>query len=240
MIVLYVILGAILLYILFLVICALAVDTKREYSDFNRFYRRVLNDFTALGLWVIRVRVHASGVEKLPKNTKVLFVSNHRSNFDPIVTWHALKPWNIAFVSKEANFHIPVLGRIIRRCAFHAIDRENPRNAIKTINEMASILEKGEMAVGVYPEGTRNRQKDLLPLHNGVFKIAQKANAPIAILSISGTEQIHKNYPLHRTHVYLDVLQVIPAETVCRSKTEAIGKEFSELVLNALKEREPV
>lgn len=240
MIVLYVILAVIFLYIIFMVICGLAVDTTKEYSDFNRFYRGVLNSFTALGLWVLRVRVHTSGIEKLPPDTRVLFVSNHRSNFDPIVTWHAFKKWNIAFVSKEENFHIPVLGRIIRRCGFHPIDRENPRNAIRTINEMAAILEKGEMAVGVYPEGTRNRQKDLLPLHNGVFKIAQKAHASVAILALSGTEQIHKNYPLRRSHVYLDVLQVIPAEAVSAMKTEAIGREFTEQILNALKERESV
>lgn len=34
----------------------------------------------------------------------------------------------------------------------------------------------------------------LLPFHNGVFKIAQKASVPIVVASIQGTEQIHKNW----------------------------------------------
>ena len=82
-----------------------------------------------------------------------------------------------------------------------AIDRENPRNAMKTIIKASKLLQKGEVSVGVYPEGTRSKECKLLPFHNGVFKIAQRADAPIAIVAISGTEKVSKNYPLHKTDV---------------------------------------
>lgn len=36
-----------------------------------------------------------------------MFVGNHRSNFDPIIEWLVLKPWDIAFISKGENFKIP-------------------------------------------------------------------------------------------------------------------------------------
>ncbi len=77
-------------------------------------------------------------------------------------------------------------------CCFLPIDRENPRKAIPTINRAAKLLKEQEVSVGIYPEGTRGKDCRLLPFHNGVFKIAQKAEAPIAVLSITGTEKYPK------------------------------------------------
>lgn len=172
---------------------------------------------------LLRIRVHVSGIEKIPKDTKVLFVSNHRSNFDPIITWYILKKWKIAFVSKPSNFKIPFFGRIIRKCCFMPIDRENPRNAIVTINKAAKLLKKQEVSIGIYPEGTRSKNGQLLPFHNGVFKIAQKAEAAIVVLCVTGTEKISKRTPFRRTDVYLDVLEVFSAQGIKETKTEMIG-----------------
>ena len=226
MILLY-ILGAVLalflIYVLFLGLCSLLVDPRREYEHHSRFYRFLLDSATAPAMKLLRIRVHVSGLEKLPQDTHVLFVSNHRSNFDPIVTWYALRQWKIAFVSKPENFKIPFFGRIIRKCCFLPIDREDPRKAIVAINHAAALLEKGEVSVGIYPEGTRSKSGELLPFHNGVFKIAQKAGAPIAVLTVTGTEQIAKRTPFHRTDVYLDVAEVFSAENVRETKTQMIG-----------------
>lgn len=232
MIILYVLgvlVALFLIYILFLGICSLYVSSKKEYEDHSRFYRALLNGATALAMKIMRIRIHTTGIEKVPQDTRnLLFVSNHRSNFDPIITWHIFKKWQIAFVSKASNFEIPIFGRFIRKCCFMAIDRENPRNALKTIHKAAGLLQKGEVSIGVYPEGTRSKSCELLPFHNGVFKIAQKANAPIVVLAISGTEQIYRNYPFHHTDVYLDVIEVIHSDTVKDSKTDALGEHIRE------------
>lgn len=230
MIILYIlgaILAVVLLYILFLVVCSLFVNPGKEYEDHSKFYRALLNGTTAIAIKIMRIRLHLSGIEKIPADTKnLLFVSNHRSNFDPILTWHILKRWQPAFVSKASNFKIPIFGRFIRKCCFMAIDRENPRNAIKTIHKAAALLKKGEVSIGIYPEGTRSKTCELLPFHNGVFKIAQKADADIVVLTVSGTEKIHKNYPFHDTDVYIDILDVLSHEKVKTVKTEPLGVEI--------------
>ena len=216
--------GLFLCYVLFLFICSLFVNPKKEYEDHSRFYRFLLNQASALALKIMRIRVHTDGIDKIPKGTKnLLFVSNHRSNFDPIITWVVLKEWQITFVSKASNFKIPIFGRFIRKCCFMAIDRENPRNAIKTIGKAANLLKKGEVSIGIYPEGTRSKSGKLLPFHNGVFKIAQKAYAAIVVLSIENTEQIHKNYPFYHTDVSLKVLDIISPEIVSTAKTAVLG-----------------
>ena len=217
-------------YVLFLILCALPVSPGKTYETNSPFYRRLLYSATAGALKLLRVRVHVSGAEKLPRQSSLLFVGNHRSNFDPIVTWHAFRKWNIAFVSKPENFRIPIFGRIIRRCCFLPIDRQDPRKAIVTINKAAALLEAGELSVGVYPEGTRSKDGTLLPFHNGVFKIARKAGAAVAVVSVRGTEAIHARTPFRATDVYLDVLDVIPADEVSGMKTEAVGTRVRQLL----------
>lgn len=225
----------VLLYILFLVICSLFVNPKKEYEEHSGFYRALLNGATAVAIKIMRIRLHVSGMEKIPADTKnLLFVSNHRSNFDPILTWHILKRWQPAFVSKASNFKIPIFGRFIRKCCFMAIDRENPRNAIKTIQKASEILKKGEVSIGIYPEGTRSKNCKLLPFHNGVFKVAQKAEADIVVLAVSGTEKISKNYPLRHTDVYIDVLEILSAERVKSTKTDIIGEHIKTEMENHL------
>ena len=233
MILLYILgilLGLFLLCVLFLGVCALLVNPEKEYEKNNPFYRFLLDSATAAAMKLLRIRVYVSGMEKIPQNTKVLFVSNHRSNFDPIVTWYALKKWRIAFVSKPSNFKIPFFGRIIRKCCFMPIDRENPRKAIPTINRAAKLLRKQEVSIGIYPEGTRSKNCELLPFHNGVFKIAQKAEAPIVVLCVTGTEKIAKRTPFRRTDVYLDVLEVFSAQGIKETKTEMIGTAVRRLI----------
>ncbi len=163
-------------------------------------------------LMVSRIFVEVEGKEQLNPHTKYLFVCNHRSRFDPMVCMVEFKNFPMAFISKESNFHMPIAGRFVHMCRYLPIDRDNPRAALKTIHTAASIL-ADDLSIGVYPEGTRSTDGTLLPFHDGVFLIAGRAKAPIAVLVMEGTEQIHRNFPFHRTHVKVKVLKVItPAE----------------------------
>ena len=78
------ILGVILLYIIFLTICTYAVSKKKEYNTYNAFYSGVLKGLMFIVLHLCRVRIHITGMDKIPVNQKFLFISNHRSNFDPM------------------------------------------------------------------------------------------------------------------------------------------------------------
>ena len=240
MIILYIFAAILILffaYVIFLAVCSLFVNPKKEYDHNSRFYRFLLHSAAGGALKLLRIKVHTSGVEKVPTDVMPLFVGNHRSNFDPIIEWQVFKAWQPAFISKAANFKIPFFGRFIRKCCFIAIDRENPRKAMQTINKAAESLKRKEVSIGVYPEGTRSKNCELLPFHNGVFKIAQKANVPIVVLAISGTEKIHKQVIFHRSDIYLDVIDVIPAEEVKAMRTDAIGARIRTELDEKLNER---
>lgn len=224
------IIGAIAVLLLFLTICMLFVSPDRYYEKDSRFYRFLIDLAAAVACLGGRLRLHITGADLLPKNKRILYVGNHVSNYDPIATWHAFPFAKLSYISKASNFKIPWFGRFIRRCCFMDIDRENPRNAIVTINRAADLLKNQEVSVGVYPEGTRSRSTELLPFHNGVFKIAQKANSDIAVISLTGTENIHKNFPWRRTDVYVDVLEIIPADEIKGVKTDVIGSRVEALL----------
>ena len=231
------VLGLFMIYILFLFVCSLLVDQTKEYENDSPFYRAVLHGSTAVALFILRVKVHTVGMEKVPTDIKPLFAGNHRSNYDPLIEWQVFRKWDPSFVSKKANFRVPFFGQIIRRCCFLPIDRKNPRNAINTINKAAKLLERQEVSIGIYPEGTRSKSDKLLPFHKGVFKIAQKSKRPIVVMAIAGTERIYRRAPFRRSDVTITIADVIPAENVVQMSTEEISERVRAALENALKEK---
>ena len=226
--------AALLLIVPILVVSALFVNPKKEYTENSPYYRFLLDTTTASLIKILGIKVKVTGEEKLPESTRFLLVSNHRSNFDPIVTWYAFKKPKLAFVSKPENFRIPMYGRIIRKCCFLPIDRSDARKAMGTVNSAAALLKAGTVSVGIYPEGTRNTAQELLPFHNGVFKIAKRANVPVVIMSVSGTDRIRKNWYKRGSEVRLNILGVIPAEELTEMKTAQIGEITRELITDDL------
>lgn len=246
MIVLYILLwlllglvSLLLAYIFLIIISSLFVDMDKEYESDSKYYRWLLNSSTAIAVKLIRIHISVTGMEKLPDG-RFLFVSNHRSKFDPILSWHVFAKENLSFISKPENFKVPIYGRIIHRCCFMPIDRENPRNAIKTVKRAVQLINDDVASIAVYPEGTRNYGTELLPFHNAMFKIAQKANVPVAVIAVKGTYEIQKNFPLHKSNVSIDIVDVIPAQTVKSLKTNELGDMAAGLMNKRLKELEEV
>lgn len=228
-----VILGFFILNLLYVAILA-AFARNKDYDKANRVYVRFALYLSRLIMFFSHIKIVKSGAEKLDEvKGKFLLVGNHRSDFDPFVTLDALKRTDLAFVSKPENFRIPFLGRIARKCMFTDIDRDNARNAFKTINRTAGLIKDGVTNFGIYPEGTRSKSGNMLPFHDGVFKIAQKAGAPIVVVAISGTEKVHKNAPWKKTVVYFDVLEVIDAERVAKLSSHELSDTVYNMILKA-------
>ncbi len=223
------ILGALLafvvLWILFAAVVNLCVDTKKEYKKISKLHSFLYQSTLAFALKVMRVKVRFEGEELLPKEGRFLLISNHVSNFDALATAHVFRKRSLGAISKPSNFKTPLFGKTVLRCLYMPIDRDNARKAVKTINLAAEVIKTGEASMLVYPEGTRNKSaKGLLPFHNSVFKIAQKAACPIVVMSVRGSEKVHKKAPFHRSEVTLRILSVIEKEEVLAKKTVELGE----------------
>ena len=179
-------------------------------------------------------RPRFKGLDKLP-DTPFLFVCNHRSGFDPLIVIGWLDKYNIAFVSKPSNLEIPGVGKTVRHVGYLALNRENNREALKTILQAADYLKRGVCSIGIYPEGTRSRSGELLPFHAGSFKIAQKAGVPVAVACVRGTENVKKHHFLLPTPVELEILELIPVERVKAMSTADLADEAKRVIAEGIR-----
>ena len=146
--------------------------------------------------------------------------------------------YRVAYISKKENMSMPIGNKVIIGVGSLPLDRDNDRAALKTILQAIKLVKSGEESIGVYPEGGTNKSDDLLlPFRNGAFKIAQKADAPIVVTTITGTEKITKQMFRKRTHVYLDVLRVIPHADIEGLHTNEVGDLVRDIMLKNLEKR---
>ncbi len=225
----------VVLYVLMLAVLSLFVNTKKERETPNRLYSRVV--YLSMGLLssVCGVRARLEGEALIPRGTRWLFVSNHRSNFDPIIEGWLLRKHEVVFISKPQNMSLPMVGRLLHEAMYMAIDRENNREALKTIIKATNTLKNGVCSVGIYPEGTRNRDEGLLPFRSGALKAAQKAQVPIVVGCINGTEKIARRAPFRRTDVTVKICGVIPAEETAADNTVEMSERAREMILAELR-----
>ena len=233
---LVVFLAANLVYILFWGLVSLFVNVSKPISRQSRMCRTGCVGIATLALSYFGAKVHISGIELLPQDSRFLFVSNHRSGFDPLVAISRLKDYNISFISKPENMNLPIFGRLAYGAGYLAIDRENDRNALQTVNQAAEYIANNLCSIGIYPEGTRSRTKDVLPFRPGCFKIAQKANVPVVIAASHGTENVTKKGLFGGADIYLDILELVPAEKVQAMNTRSISEYSRNLIVKKLAE----
>lgn len=137
-------------------------------------------------------RIIIKGLENVPKEGPVLYVGNHRSIFDIILSYPFLKN-NTGFVAKESLKKTPLVGWWMwyLNCLF--LNRENIKEGLKTILKGVELV-KNESSIFIFPEGTRSETKDLLPFKEGSLKIAEKGKCPIVPVAITNTEAVFENH----------------------------------------------
>ena len=204
-------LGILLLaFLLVLVMCAF-VDLEKEESKDNRFYRTMLYLIADAAHTVLQVRVHAEGLEKIPNDGRVLLVCNHLDNVDPVIIMHQVKKkQTLAFIAKREAGSMFVVGKFMHKILCQRINRENDREALKTILKCIDIIKKDKASIAVFPEGGIKGGNVLHPFRHGVFKIALRTHVPVVVCTLWGTQNVfHNGLRLKPTDVDFHVLGVV-------------------------------
>ena len=136
------------------------------------------------------VKVRVTGLQNVPRGQPVLFLSNHQGAFD-IPALQSVLPVQFRWVAKKNLFKVPFVGWSMRLAGYISIDRENPAEAVKSMEEAAEKMSRGSSVV-IFPEGTRSETGALLPFKRGAFMLARKSGRPIVPVAISGTSGILK------------------------------------------------
>lgn len=229
--------SCILVFFLFLLLlCGLVNQEKPQEKD-NRFYRAVAFLTADLIFRVARVRVHTKGLEKTPKDGRFLLVCNHLHEADPVVLMRYFHRSQLAFIAKREVKHMFVVGKMMHKMLCQLINRENDKEALRTIIKCIQILKDDLASVAVFPEGYIHKDRKFYPFRPGVFKIAQKANVPVVVCTITNTQHVVKNFlQLKPTDVDLHLLAVIPAEEVTAVKTVELADRIYQIMAEDLGE----
>ena len=157
-------------------------------------------------LWITGAKVTVIGEENVPKDQAVLYVANHRSYFDILLTYSRCRDLT-GFVAKKEMLNYPFLRTWMKRVYCLFLDRDNIREGLKTILTAIDQVKNG-ISVFIFPEGTRNKgdELSLLPFHAGSFKIAEKSGCPIVPVALNNTINIFEGHLpyIRKTHVVLE------------------------------------
>lgn len=193
----------------------------------TRAFRVLANITIPLLLKLTRVRVNAVGTEKVPPDARMLFICNHQHDFDPVILLSVFPNANLGFIGKKDIYEtMPFIAKAMHRLYCLPIDREHDRAAAKTVIEASRILKSGTASIGLFPEGYTSKTCELLPFRNGAFKIAYRAEAPIAVCVINNTREIVKRMFRRRTTVELRVLEVINYDDYKSLSTVELGEKL--------------
>ncbi|MGE5473796.1 MAG: lysophospholipid acyltransferase family protein [Ignavibacteriales bacterium] len=132
-------------------------------------------------------KVTVIGLENIP-DTASVFVSNHQGNFDiPLMLGYVGKPK--ALISKIEVQKLPIIRSWMKHLNCMFIDRDDHRQAVKSISRSLELLKKGYSII-IFPEGTRSKCDKIGTFKNGSFKMALKAGVPIVPITISGSYKL--------------------------------------------------
>ena len=219
--------------IFFLFICSLFCYRKKPFEKDHPFFRFLAYHTMDSILAFFRFRVAGKNLEQFPEEPCV-FVCNHLSQFDPMVSFVLLKKRRVAFLSKKENMKIPIAGPIVQKIGFLPLDRENPLQSMRILHQGAKLVSKMGFTMGIYPEGTRSFDGKLLPFKEGAFVMAKKAKCPLVITVIRGTRSFLGRYPLFTSHAEFEVIEVLSAEEVASKKAQELSDYCQEKIASAL------
>ena len=121
-------------------------------------------------------------MENIPTSGAVIS-GNHVSNLDPMLLW-CRSPRPVRMMGKAELWDYAFVAWALPRIWGFPVRRgEADRQAIQLATE---FLKQGDI-VGIFPEGTRNREGEG-KAHGGAAFIAMRAGVPIVPLGIAGTE----------------------------------------------------
>lgn len=219
--------AAFLLYCAFL---SIFVNKKKPILHQNRYYYHLLVQTAFLVIKFFRVKVKILGDELVPKDGNFLLVCNHIHWLDPAVPLLLFKKHHIAFISKKETHSYPVAGSFLHKAACLPIDRENDREALKTINKAAQFISDGICSIGIYPEGWVSKDGTLQEFRHGSFRIAKKANCPVVVAHITGTDKVLRFPFWKKCEVVFEIKGIVPTEFVKENKTLEISNFAREIM----------
>ena len=144
-------------------------------------------------LFLAGTKVVIKGEENVPKNEPVLYVGNHRSYFDIVITYSRV-PDLTGYIAKKEMLRWPLLVNWMKNLHCLFLDRQDVKQGLKTILTAIDKVKAG-ISICIFPEGTRNRVNDtFMEFHEGSFKVASKSGCAVVPMAIYNSAAIFEDH----------------------------------------------
>ena len=216
------------LYIIELIIGLINKDLSRRSS-------------LAIVSWAFRVVAFLAGVkltvkgeENVPKDEAVLYIGNHLSYFDVVLTYCRV-PRPTGYIAKKEFLKVPFLSwwMLFLDCLF--MDRSDVKQSAQIIFSAIDKIKSG-ISICIYPEGTRSKDETTIQeFHKGSFKPAQRTNCPIVPMIVTHTRDIFENHLpfLKSTHVVLEYLPPVRFSDLSKEDQKQVHEYFRNMMQEA-------
>lgn len=118
-------------------------------------------------LSTLGTNISVSRQDRIPANSAVLVVSNHRSFMDAALLMVALN-LPIHFACHHYMGQVPIMGEVVNQLGFLPLDE--PKQSYNTFFDRASLLLQNRQAIGIFPEGTTPMIQETSPNSIGKFQ----------------------------------------------------------------------
>lgn len=155
----------------------------------HTLYFKLSKYFSGGVLWISGIKLQVNGLENIDKDKTYVFVSNHSSQYDIVVLQKTI-PNRMAMIFKKELAKIPFFGWQLFMGPYVMIDRENYEKALKSIDEAKVKMQKHNISIVVFAEGTRSKTGEIQPFKRGAFRLATQVGYPIIPTSVIGSNKI--------------------------------------------------
>lgn len=182
-------------------------------------------------LFIAGTKVTYIGEENVPKDTPVLYIGNHRSYFDILITYIRV-PRPTGYIAKKEMLRYPLLRDWMKNLHCLFLDRKDIKQGMKTILEGIEKVKSG-ISICIFPEGTRNKVNDtFMPFHAGSFKIADKTGCPIIPMSINNAASVFEDHlpKVKKAHVVIEYGKPIYMSEMSREEKKHIDTIVQDVI----------
>ena len=187
------------------------------------------------------VKVHIIGEENVPKDQAVLYVPNHRSYFDIILTYVRV-PRPTGYIAKKEMLRYPLLRDWMKNLHCKFLDRHDMKAGMKMILDAIGDIKNG-ISICIFPEGRRIRTKEtteMMPFKEGSLKIAEKTGCPIIPIAITGSSAIFEDHipKIKKAHVIIEYGEPIYPKELTGDDKKFIGAYTQRKINEMLKKHD--
>ena len=208
---------------------ALSIDDEEKNYKYVQYVTNILKKTGSISTEVF-------GIENLPQDGGYMMYPNHQGKYDvySIISVHN-KPCTFVMDQKKSNSIF--IKQIVNILKGKRLDKQNNRQAMTIINEVAQEVEQGRKYI-LFPEGSYDNKKKntLIDFKSGCFKISLKTKTPIVPVVLIDSYKVYNSWAFGKIKTQVHFLKPIYFSEYKDMKTQEIAKLVKTRIENKIKE----